>query len=500
MTIGAYYGSAQNTESNQRFYMIFGEIISFKTMSHSSLKSNERVITLSLIRKRSEHNESLVSNLEEIALHQEELTGIGPTLGRLCGKTLKILLLQNNVISAMNPTDFKYFKVLEYINLALNNISVIQGLDSCEFLKKLDLTLNFIDLDRLKESIDCLTSCTNLNELFLLGNPCCHSSDSEQSGHKKSSGWKNCRLYIVARLPQLKSLDGTPIVHSERIRAIQKLSQLESELEDLAGKCMERKEKLRIDSIHASDGDMTKHCPEDRIRISNEMAQQKAEKEKKEKSNQPKFKREADFMNDQNEAIEKARVKEGEGEIKQCNEGKWKFRFDEEMKPGYFTLDVKIQKHLSSSLIDVDVHPTYISIVIKGKVLRLVLPAEVKSEESKAERSTTTGHLLISMPKCDPNCLVFEKKKSSVKNQSDNKSTLKMRPAWRQGLQSLMMEEVDKIQKGPPVSVKGIVKNADVDGDINVNAGLDLFETKTTLKQNSRHEHSIDEIEPPPLI
>lgn len=465
-------------------------------MTISSSEDDKRLITLSLIRKRSEHNESLVSNLEEIALHQEELTGIGPVLGRVCGKTLKILLLQNNVISTMNPSDFKYFKVLEYLNLALNNISVIQGLDCCESLNKLDLTLNFIDLDRLKESIDCLSSCTSLKELFLLGNPCCYCENSEQSRQESKIGWKNCRLYVVARLPQLESLDGTPILRSERIRALQNLSQLEIELDNLVKECIGRKAKLNIDTDHTSDGDMTKHCPEDRIRISNEMAKQKADKELKEKANQPNFKREEDFLNDQRNAIEKARVREERGDIKQCNEGKWEFCFDEEVKPGYLILNIKIQKYLSSSLIDVDIHPSYISIVIKSKVLRLVLPTEVKSEESKAERSTTTGHLFISMPKCDPNDIVFEKKTSCVNNQS---ITVKKRHARRQGLQSLAMEEASKVQKETSVSIRGIIKK-DANGETNGDCGIDLFEKNTTVRLRSMHEKPNDEIEPPPLI
>eukprot|EP00978_Attheya_sp_CCMP212_P014587 scaffold37281_cov44-Attheya_sp.AAC.1 len=48
---------------------------------------------------------------------------------------------------------------------------------------------------------------------------------------------------------------------------------------------------------------------------------------------------------------------------------------------------------------DVDVHPTFVRIVIKSKLLRLVLPCEVQAKESIAQRSTTTGHLVISMPK-----------------------------------------------------------------------------------------------------
>lgn len=35
-------------------------------------------------------------------------------------------------------------KKLEYLNLALNNIEVIENLEGCESLQKLDLTLNFI--------------------------------------------------------------------------------------------------------------------------------------------------------------------------------------------------------------------------------------------------------------------------------------------------------------------------------------------------------------------
>jgi len=65
--------------------------------STTSVINSKRIITLALLRKRSEHNEGLVSSLEELALHQEELQSIGPILGRTCGKTLKILLLQNNV-------------------------------------------------------------------------------------------------------------------------------------------------------------------------------------------------------------------------------------------------------------------------------------------------------------------------------------------------------------------------------------------------------------------
>ena len=43
-------------------------------------------MTLKLIRKRAEHNEGIISTLEELTLHQEELVAIEPCLGTTCRK------------------------------------------------------------------------------------------------------------------------------------------------------------------------------------------------------------------------------------------------------------------------------------------------------------------------------------------------------------------------------------------------------------------------------
>lgn len=106
-------------------------------------------ITVELLRKRSEHNEGIISTLEEISLHQEELEKI-EVIGTLCRK-LRILYLQNNIIEKIE--DLTHMKELRYLNLALNNISAIEGLGACEFLNKLDLTVNFVDFDTLEASI-----------------------------------------------------------------------------------------------------------------------------------------------------------------------------------------------------------------------------------------------------------------------------------------------------------------------------------------------------------
>lgn len=54
------------------------------------------IVSIELIRKRSEHNEGEIGTLEELSLHQEDITKI-ENLQNWC-KNLQILLLQSNLI------------------------------------------------------------------------------------------------------------------------------------------------------------------------------------------------------------------------------------------------------------------------------------------------------------------------------------------------------------------------------------------------------------------
>jgi protein TilB len=85
---------------------------------------------------------------------------------------------------------------------------------NCEFLKKLDLTVNFVDLDELEESISHLQSRLNLKDLYMMGNPA-------------ETNWPNFKSFVIAKLPQLQTLDGTEITKSMRIIATQSLPSLE---------------------------------------------------------------------------------------------------------------------------------------------------------------------------------------------------------------------------------------------------------------------------------
>jgi len=175
-------------------------------------------------------------------------------------------------------------------------------------------------------------------------------------------------------------------------------------LEEIQTYKREKKERIKKEK----DAELIGHSVESRRDMYLEMAQQKKEKEDRQKEMMP---RERNYDLEQEEAVEKIRGKEaqvyykdkdGIERIRQCNEGKWEFILDDTSRQGYVTLDIAVQRHLDSSLIDVDVHPTYVSIIIKSKVLRLVLPGEVHVERSRARRSKTTGHLVIDMPFVDP--------------------------------------------------------------------------------------------------
>jgi protein TilB len=397
-------------------------------------ESIKRTITLPLIRKRSEHNEGLVSTLEELALHQEELQAIGPIVGRTCGKTLRILLLQNNVIERMDPSEMKYFKVLEYLNLALNNITSIEGLSGMECLKKLDLTLNFIPVQNLESSVDDLMGCPMLEELFLIGNPCMGVGDDGKSsnsqtdddavfGAQSTAGWSGCRLYIIARLSSLKFLDGKEVKRSERIVAMQKLPHLKEELRGFAKHCLDERGSPECDEFSANDSGVigddepTHHNPQTRTKISNELYAQKQSKEQQETAHLVPQKGEKDWQEEHKAVVDKVREREvqdvaagnklkANGEIKQCNQGKWKFWFEEsgtaKGSNGILTMTISLPKHLSTSLIDVDIHPTYVSVIVKSKILRVILPVDVISDRSAAKRIASSGHLELIMPKANP--------------------------------------------------------------------------------------------------
>ena len=96
-------------------------------------------------------------------------------------------------------------KELEYINLAVNNITLIEGVRGCESLQKLDLTLNFVDIEDFEESVDNLAELNDIRELYLVGNPL--------------TKWQYWKEYLMARLPTLGRIDGDECTKSKKLAA-----------------------------------------------------------------------------------------------------------------------------------------------------------------------------------------------------------------------------------------------------------------------------------------
>lgn len=310
-----------------------------------------------LLRKKAEHNEGMLSNLEEIALHQLEIERI-ENFDKLC-RHIKILLLQNNLIERME--NLGKLKELSYLNLALNNISLIEGVESCESLTKLDLTCNFIECAGLLESLYNLKKCASVRELYLLGNPC--------------ADFAGCRELVAAVVDQLVSLDGKEILPSERIQAKQSYDRLVDELE---AKVAHIEAANKNKSAEERQGEYTKEKRKEMY------------KEHKKEEDKPKAER-----------VEKplSSMYLKSGELRQCNEGKYEYELREYDDPQYTTFVLRLPKFMDTSLVDAQVFPNFVSVRVKGKLTQLKLWEEVFTTPDKVQRSKATGELCIRLKK-----------------------------------------------------------------------------------------------------
>lgn len=367
-------------------------------------------LTEELIRKRSEHNEGVISDLEEIALHQQELEKIENL--ETCCRHIKILLLQNNIIPKMEGLN--KLKELEYLNLALNNISMVEGIEGCESLKKLDMTVNFVSIEGLEESIYNLKANIMLEDLYMTGNPC--------------EDWTGFRAYTVAHLPQLKQLDGKLILPAERIKARQQLAQLQQGLESAVQESIAK--QAAESGKPVPEGAYTK---ESRNEMYLELAAQKEEKDRNERRR---------MGTEPKEPRRVPGVYNTRGDIRQCNEGKYDFNIDDTSDPTKILFELGVPKYLDTSALDVDVNPLYVRVVVKEKVTQLKLPAEVRPDASKVQRSRTTGSLRIEMPLVEPG------------------HTRAPRISVQPDLQPLKAEKDAKSAQAPgTVSIKGIYRD-----------------------------------------
>ena len=80
------------------------------------------------------------------------------------------------------------------------------------------------------------------------------------------------------------------------------------------------------------------------------------------------------------------------------NQGGYEWKFEESSDRSKVTFEMKVPKFMDTSLLNVDVQPTYVRCEIKGKVTQLHWPEEILVEKATIQRSTTTGFLVITAP------------------------------------------------------------------------------------------------------
>lgn len=251
----------------------------------------------------------------------------------------------------------------------------------------MDFTLNFIDIEDLKESLVNLSKVHSLRELYLTGNPC--------------ESWEGSKDYIISKLPAINFLNGNEILKSERIKANQLFPFLEKELE-----------KLSIENIEKKQNDPDKDNPnrytkEYRRKLYKEIEEEKNDKEKQ-RTEKPKS------PWDMDEPKGPLPTYKDNGEIRVCNQGKYDFYFNEDIfTTGILLFELKLPKHMQTTQIQVDLNPQYIRVVVKDKVTQMKFAYEIIVEKSIIQRSLTTGHLVVKCP-----ILGYENKYSEIKDLS----------------------------------------------------------------------------------
>jgi protein TilB len=125
----------------------------------------------------------------------------------------------------------------------------------------------------------------------------------------------------------------------------------------------------------------------------------------------------------------------------------------------------------------VDVQPNYVRVTIKGKILQLVLPCEVFTDRSVAQRNIITGGLLVIMPRIQKlaklvNPLFFsnQRNKKYTKKLSIRASTeATKRELLEIGPPTQIFEDLLKIVNGKKKSQEKIIeKNEDFNDDPSV--------------------------------
>jgi protein TilB len=157
----------------------------------------------------------------------------------------------------------------------------------------------------------------------------------------------------------------------------------------------------------------------------------------------------------------------------------------------FIILTVHVFKHMDSSLINLDIQPNYVRVILKGKALQLALSEEVKPDSSTAQRSQTTGHLVIKMPKLNIDRDKLAKKKSNDNSCNQNKEHKKIETKSNNNYL-----EVDPTLNSNRIDLSQIVKDANTKP---ANGGL-ISNNKRLVKERDNSPSFVDSDDVPPLM
>ena len=318
------------------------------------------MLTLNLIKRRSEHYDGELKNLEEITLHQFDLENID-LLGKTCPR-LKILYLQGNQLTALPLMRLHH---LDTLMLQMNNLQDVYGIQECTNLRVLDLTLNFI------KEVECLYGLTlnkKLRELTLEGNPV----HSDEKYHP----------FVLSTL-NLTTLDHKHVDRSQQLSA----RQLNLDHQNYIEKYLESYKPLdfvineadcRPDPNITADefaNQICAHSIEQRIKTAREL----------------KIIRNRDEPKPSTPATRK--YVDDSGKVLQCNELDLKFKYI--TTNSTVTFKLYIPKAINTCLVTSCMHPDHVKVEISNKVFQVKSLDLMDVERYDACRSKASGVLLL---------------------------------------------------------------------------------------------------------
>lgn len=184
---------------------------------------------------------------------------------------------------------------------------------------------------------------------------------------------------------QLERVDGKEVLPSERIKSKQAFDELLEELE------VEIAKKAEADKLKTPEQKEKEYNRESRREMYLDLAKQKEEDERKK------------YPEKYKEKPKETSMYRPDGELRQTNEGHYKFKLDDCSDAEFSIFTMSLPKFLDTSLIEVNLFPFFVSVRVKGKLTQVKMWEEIIVEKSEVKRSSTTGELVIKMRKVNPN-------------------------------------------------------------------------------------------------